>query len=368
MRSIDAASLRRVVAATFEAAGCAQAESMRIAESLVETNLTGHDSHGVIRVPRYIAALKSGEVHPGRSITVVTENPVMAVVEGNNGFGQTIAQQATDLGISKAASFGVSVIALRHTAHVGRVGEWAERAAAARLISIHFVNVPGSVLVAPFNGVDRRMSTNPITIGIPMEDAAPIILDFATSTVAEGKVLVAYKGGKAIPEDALIEPDGQLSGDPALLYGLAYPGKPATVRDGNGAIRAFGDHKGSGLSFMCELLAGALSGAGAAGGDYAGITNAMLSIYLSPAIFGDVAAFTTEVRRFADFFTSSRPAVAGSDVLAPGEPEQRSRERRKREGIPLEDAVWEGILQAAESCGLSRERAESIANGLPART
>ncbi|TAM56385.1 malate/lactate/ureidoglycolate dehydrogenase [bacterium] len=360
MRSIEAAALRRTVAAIFEAAGCSAVESARVAESLVETNLTGHDSHGVIRVPRYIAALKRGDVHAGRGITIVTETPVLAVVDGNNGFGQTIAQQATDLGIGKATTSGMAIVALRHTAHVGRIGEWAERAAAAGLISIHFVNVPGSILVAPFNGVERRMSTNPIAIGIPVTGELPIVLDFATSTVAEGKALVAYKGGAALPPDALVEPDGRTTGDPAALYGTPHPGKPADARDGPGAIRAFGQHKGSGLSFMCELLAGAFSGGGTAASAHPSITNAMLSIYLAPSAFGDARAFTDEVRAFAAFFTSSRPAVPGTEVLMPGGPEQRSRERRRREGIPLEDAVWEGILQAAESCGLSREHMEHL--------
>jgi len=360
MRSIEARALRRVVTAVFEAAGCSPAESARIAESLVDTNVTGHDSHGVIRVARYVDGLRNGEVHAGRHATIVSENPVMAVVDGNDGFGQTIGVEAVELGIRKSQAFGISVIALRHTGHIGRIGQWAEQAAAAGLVSIHFVNVQGSVTVAPFNGVDRRLATNPICIGFPLPGRPPVILDFATSLVAEGKVLVARAGGKPLPEGALITPEGRLSSDPAVLLGDGS-GMTLAERKGLGAIRTFGEHKGSGLSFMCEILAGALAGGGAAGGEYPHITNAMLSIYLAPRVFGDPSTIEAEAERFIAFFTNSRPAVPGTAVLAPGDPELTTRAAREREGIPLEDAVWESIVEAAASVGLPRERIEALA-------
>ena len=136
---------------------------------------------------------------------------------------------AVDIGVEKAKATGLSAISLRNSGHVGRVGEWAERAAAAGLISIHFVNAAGSILVAPFGGLDRRLSTAPFCAGIPREGAAPVVLDFATSLVAEGKVNVASRGGKPLPPDALIGPDGALSGDPALLYGPLTPTARATT-------------------------------------------------------------------------------------------------------------------------------------------
>ena len=155
---------------------------------------------------------------------------------------------AVDIGVEKAKATGLSAISLRNSGHVGRVGEWAERAAAAGLISIHFVNAAGSILVAPFGGLERRLSTAPFCVGIPREGAAPVVLDFATSLVAEGKVNVASHGGKPLPPDALIGPDGALSGDPALLYGPLTPDGPRDHSRGAGAIRAFGEHKGSGLA------------------------------------------------------------------------------------------------------------------------
>ncbi|MEE9210662.1 MAG: Ldh family oxidoreductase, partial [Kiloniellales bacterium] len=196
---IHAEPLRRLTGAVFAAAGCSAAESARIAYHLVEANLTGHDSHGVIRIPRYLQWMADGTLVPGRTIAVVTENEVMAVVDGQHGFGQSVGTQAVELGIRKADANGVSVIALRNAGHLGRIGDWAELAVAAGLVSIHFVNVAGSLLVAPFGGTERRMSTNPFCVGVPLADGPPLILDFATSVVAEGKVLVAASGGKPLP-------------------------------------------------------------------------------------------------------------------------------------------------------------------------
>ncbi len=162
--------LRSMVADIFAKAGCSREEGERIARHLASANLTGHDSHGVIRVPRYISWLKSGNLRAGQTLSVVSETDVFTVVDGNRGFGQSIGEQAVQLGINKALKCGVSIVALRQSGHLGRIGDWAEMAIEAGLISIHFVNVAGSLLVAPFGGVSRRMSTNPVTIGIPLGD------------------------------------------------------------------------------------------------------------------------------------------------------------------------------------------------------
>src|ERR1700729_2534430 len=238
----------------FARAGGRSEKANRVPASLVDANLTGHDSHGVIRVPRYLDWVRTGDLIPNQSIERVVDTPVIGVLEARFGFGQTIAPMAVDIGVEKAKATGLSAISLRNSGHVGRVGEWAERAAAAGLISIHFVNAAGSILVAPFGGLDRRLSTAPFCAGVPREGAPPIVLDFATSLVAEGKVNVASHGGKPLPPDALIGPDGALSGDPALLYGPLTPAGPRDHRQGAGAVRGFGEHKRSGLAPLCELL------------------------------------------------------------------------------------------------------------------
>lgn len=363
MVTIEAGRLRTLVGAVFRAAGCDDAEAGRIATYLVGANLTGHDSHGVIRVPRYLDWMGDGWLRPGQTVTVVTENDVMAVLDGNHGFGQSIGPQAVRIGIDKAAAQGASVIALRHSGHLGRIGEWAEMAIDAGLVSIHLVNVAGSLLVAPFGGAERRMATNPVAIGVPLPDGPPIVLDFATSVVAEGKALVAYDGGKPLPPDSLIDSDGNVTGDPAVFYGPRQPGKRADPRTGKGAIRAMGEHKGSGLSFLIELLAGAFTGSGCAGPGPRTVANGMLSIYLTPDVFDTEGGFADEVKRYVDFVKSAKPAEPNGEVLVPGEPERRARAARERDGVPLADETWRSIAEAARRSGVSEEE---IAAATPA--
>jgi len=162
---IAADALADFCAEVFEHVGCRPDEARRVAASLVDANLTGHDSHGIIRMPRYVDWVRSGDIVPNQAIERLVDTSVIAVVDGRFGFGQTVAPQAVDLGIEKAKATGLSAISLRNSGHVGRVGEWAERAAAAGLISIHFVNAAGSILVAPFGGLDRRLSTAPFCAG-----------------------------------------------------------------------------------------------------------------------------------------------------------------------------------------------------------
>jgi uncharacterized oxidoreductase len=358
---IKADALERLVAAIFVAEGCSEAEAAAIGRHLVSSNLAGHDSHGVIRVPRYVTSLREGRVVKGQTLAVVTETDAMAVMDGGYGFGQWIGEQAVAFGVAKAKTSGTAIVALRNSGHLGRIGGWAEIAADAGFVSVHFVNVAGSLLVAPFGGVDRRMSTAPFVVGVPRPGQPPMILDFATSLVAEGKVLVASNGGKPLPAGALIEPDGQLSTDPQTLYGpIAGPGQRSPGL-GTGSIRAMGEHKGSGLAFMCEILAGALTGGGCAGpGERSRITNGMLSIYMSPAAFGSEAAFADQMRGYVDFFKSSRPDRPGGEVLTPGEPELRYRAMRLKEGVPLEAETWEAMRSVARNAGIDESRIAGI--------
>ena len=358
MPTLDATALRAFVAFIFTAAGCSEEEGTRVAASLVSANLTGHDSHGVVRVPRYVAWLREGLVVADVTPRVERETAITAVIDGGFGFGQTAASFAVEVGTKKALASGLAAVALKHAGHVGRVGEWAERAAAEGVISIHFVNVQGSLLVAPFGGVDRRLSTAPFCIGVPIEEDEPIILDFATSLVAEGKVLVASRGGPPVSADSMILPDGRLTGDPAALYG-DLSREERNPEAGEGAIRAFGLHKGSGLAVLCELLAGALTGNGTAGprdGGRGRITNGMLSFYLRPDMIGDAKDFAQRARRFLAFCRSSRPDRPGGAVLMPGEPERRQRALREREGVPLPDEVWQSLLATADEVGLAVDR------------
>jgi hydroxycarboxylate dehydrogenase B len=350
---IPAEPLTDFCAEIFARVGCRAEEARRVSASLVDANLTGHDSHGVIRVPRYVEWVRAGELIPNQSIERLVDTPVIGVVDGRFGFGQTMAPMAVDLGVEKAKATGLSAISLRNSGHVGRVGEWAERAAEAGMISIHFVNAAGSILVAPFGALDRRLSTAPFCAGIPREDAAPIVLDFATSLVAEGKVNVASRGGKPLPADALIGPDGALSGDPALIYGPLTSDGPRDHSRGAGAIRAFGEHKGSGLALICELLGGSLTGNGATGPDRK-FSNGMFSVYVDPKQVDPSNVLDADMTRYLDWFQMAKTRP-GQTIVTPGEPERAARAKRAASGVPLTAEAWASIVATARSVGVNRD-------------
>jgi uncharacterized oxidoreductase len=340
------------VAEVFSSADSSPEEAWRIATYLTTANLTGHDSHGVIRVPVYIRWKKMGSVVPDQSVELVVDTPSLAVVDGRFGYGQTVAPQAVRIGIEKCRKAGLAAIALRNAGHIGRVGDWAEMAAAEGLISVHFVNAAGSVLVAPYGGVERRLSTAPYCVGIPRQGQRPIVLDFATSIVAEGKVLVASRGGKKLPKGALIDLDGTLSEDPAVLYGPHAADGPRDHSQGKGAIRAFGEHKGSGLAFICELLGGALTGTGATGPNRR-FANGMFAVYVDPKVVDPANFLDSEISRYVNYFKDTKPVAGVDAVLIPGEPEAKMRAERTRNGVPLPDDTWAAIVNTAREVGVS---------------
>jgi uncharacterized oxidoreductase len=339
--------LRQLITAIFKNAGCQLAEAERIATHLVEANLVGHDSHGVIRVATYVQWLKAGKVLADRSMQVVFENEAIAVVDGQYGFGQTIGEQAVVLGIEKSKRHGVSVIALRNSGHLGRIGDWPLQAAQAGVLSLHFVNTTGAgILVAPFGGTQRRLSANPIAAGIPIAGAAPMLLDISACTLAEGKIRVALNKGVQVPENCIIDSEGRPTTDPKVFY--ANP---------PGAILPIAGHKGYGLALLCEVLAGALTGGGCSNPQNADkVLNGMLSIYLDSSFFQKDADFAAEIQRFIAYVKSSAKVTPNGDILMPGEIEERTKAQRSRDGIEIDATTWSQIVDIAKVVGLSDEQ------------
>ncbi len=336
--------LRDFVTAIFRAAGCKDAEAERVATHLVEANLVGHDSHGVIRVASYVQWLKAGKVLADRAIEVVFENDAIAVVDGQFGFGQTIGEEAMKIGIAKCAKHGVAVVALRNSGHLGRIGDWPLMAAAAGKLSLHFVNTTGAgILVAPFGGIERRLSANPIAAGIPVTGRPPILLDISACTLAEGKIRVALNKGVSVPENCIIDSKGKPTTDPKVFY--ANP---------PGAILPIAAHKGYGLAFLCEVLAGALTGGGFSNVKNADrVINGMLSIFVDPNFFQTDAVFTAELERFIAWVKSSEKVEVGGEILLPGEIEERTKMKRLRDGIEIDATTWSQLAATAQSVGIS---------------
>lgn len=343
MPRVAAEPLKKTVSEVFAAAGCSPHEAERIGHYLVESNLVGHDSHGVIRVASYVEWLRVGKVLANQSPTVVFQTDCLAVLDGNFGFGQTIGEAAVKMGIEKAHAQGVSVIALRNCGHLGRIGDWPALAAEANLLSLHFVNTSGAGnLVAPHGAIERRLSANPIAAGVPLAGTWPLIVDISTSAVAEGKIRVALNSGKRVPPGSIIDPEGKPTDDPRVFYGPPP-----------GAILPFGAHKGYALGILAEVLGGALTGGGCTAPGVTRLSNGMLSIYLDPVRFADNDTFQAEVRRFIEFVKSARPVAADGKVLIPGEVEALSRRRKLAEGIELDDTTWRQLSDTCRAVGVS---------------
>ena len=346
-------SLEKAIAALAAAGGSDAAEAKLVAENLVMANLSGHDSHGIGMMPRYVEALLEGGLHANRKPEVKLDAGALLVLDGRAGYGQSIGREATSMAIARAKQHGTAIVALGNSHHLGRIGHWAEMAVAEGLVSMHFVNVRSFVRVAPFGGADRRFGTNPVCIGIPLPGEAPFILDMATSAVAQGKLRVAHNKGAKIPQGWLIDDQGRPSDDPR--WGVMPP---------LGAMLTFGEHKGYGLAVACELLGGALTGGGVT--DYDNKTqrrvlNGMLSILIDPARLGTQEAFGKDAKSFLAWLRASRPAPGADRVRIAGEPERETRARRMKEGIPVDEETWKEILAAGAKLKLAPERIEALA-------
>jgi hypothetical protein len=239
VRTVAAARLTELVSAIMRRAGCGEQEADTVARRLVDSNLVGHDSHGVLRVGKYLEWMREGWLLANQTPTIAFESEAIAIVDGNRGFGQVVGEFAGRLGIAKAGRIGIALVGLRNCGHLGRVGDWAELAAEAGQVSLHFLNTSGAQRVAPFGGSDRRLSTNPITIGVPIAGGDPIIVDMTTSMAAEGKLMVALNRGESVPEGWIIDKHGRPTTRPQDFY------------DG-GALLTVGAHKGFLSSPICS--------------------------------------------------------------------------------------------------------------------
>jgi uncharacterized oxidoreductase len=347
MPTLTAPILAEFTVRIFEAAGAPQAEAAVVAASLVGANLRGHDSHGVLRVPQYVDFLRRGEYRSGAELRVERETPAVVVCDGQWGFGQVQAHRLLDLIVPKARALGLAAGAARDCGHIGRLGEYAERTAAEGLILIATVNNCGAgQRVAPPGGIRPRLSTNPLCAAVPTE-AGPVVLDFGTSVVAEGKVRSYYANDKApVPEGWLLDPEGRPTTDPSVLY------EPPL-----GSIRPMGgaqSYKGFGLGLVLDMLAGGLTGGRSSHeGAPPAKGNNVVFLLLDPDLFAGRDALLREATSVAQYVLDCPRAEGVESILLPGDPERRTLEDRSARGIPLPDGHWARLVAVAESLGVA---------------
>jgi LDH2 family malate/lactate/ureidoglycolate dehydrogenase len=324
MESIHSAGeLLHLARAVLEDAGAPPATAAAVAESLVEANLRGHDSHGVRRLVPYLRFVRDGRVDPAAEPEVVQRRGAVAIVDGCGGFGQVAARLAVRELAGLAREHGVGAAAIRRANHVGRLGEWVEALAEEGLVGLAFCNAEPTV--APFGGRERRLGTNPLAWAAPrLSPAPPLVMDWSTATMPEGKLAIALARGEPVPDGVLVNADGEPSREPADFYA-------------GGALLPLGAHKGSGLSVMIQLVGGALAGTGAFG-EQGEAANGTVLIALDPAAFAQ--DFEDEAEAFCAALAGTRPARGFDAVLVPGEIERRTRARRAQEGVPIPAATW----------------------------
>lgn len=341
MPLLRAPEIRDFAGRCFAQAGFPEDEAQLIARLLVEANLTGHETHGIRQIPRYLKAVRSGEVNAGAPVTVLQETPATALLDAHRTLGFVGATKAVELAIAKARETKVAAVAVRNLNHVGRVGAYPEMAAAQGLVCLAFTNAQGAgKSVAPFGGLGRWIGTNPLAAAFPGPRGFPILLDFATSATAANKIRVAHTRGKPTGPGWIVDERGQATTDPKVFM------------DGRGNQLPLGGdqgHKGFGLAVMVDILGGILAGAGAANAPTTVLNNGTFLICIDPAAFVAGDDYARALGDLIDYLHAAPPAPGKSGVILPGEYEHRNRVRQSRDGFEVEEEIWRSIVEAAQA-------------------
>ena len=337
MPIFTAEELTTICLAVFEKFNISAAEAAVVTQSMVDANRVGHDSHGVIHLPKYVRELEAALIQPGVATETLHESASIAVLDGNWGFGPVIATRAVELAIQKAAQTDVSAVAVSRCNEVGRLGGYACLAAEAEMIGLLMANDHGGgTCVSPHGGVEGRLSTNPMACAVPIEGRNPILLDMSTSVVASGKLRVKQHRNEALPHGWLIDREGESTTNADDFYGVP----PAALLPFGGAISA---HKGFGLSVIVDILSGALTGAGCSRSEGARVGNGLFVLVINVASFRGFPGFSAEIERFIAYLKSARCAAGFEAIRVPGERGWETQRKREREGIPIDAETWTQI-------------------------
>jgi len=353
---IDPDRLESFASSLVAALGAPEDHAAQVASSLVAADLRGHGSHGVIRLGLYAAMVEDGAIDPAAAPTTAAETETTAIVDGHSTFGQVVGRRAVEAVVERAAARGVAAVGVRNAAHLGRIGEWAERATEAGVVLCAFVNLQGGgPLVAPAGSADRRLATNPISVGVPTFGGLefPLVLDMATSQVAHGKISRHEATGDPLPDAWTATADGDPVTDPAVF------------NQGEGALLPLGGreagYKGFGLAVAAELLAGLLGDTLVAGQfDGRWFDNAAALLAVDPLAFTTEEAVAERVTDLARHLRSADPAPGipvghggrGDEALLPGEAEHRTLAERRAAGVPLPERVRGSLADLADEHGV----------------
>ncbi|HCN06808.1 MAG TPA: dehydrogenase [Lentisphaeria bacterium] len=343
---ISAPELIELAKKILVAAGAAPADAGLVAANLVESNLVGHDSHGVMRIPRYVKAIGSGDIDVTTRPTTVKDGTVTTVIDAGWGFGQVAAITAMERTIEKALAHGVACASVFNCNDVGRLGAYTIGAVEHNCIGILTNNDGGSnPYVAPWGGAQAVLSTNPLSISAPAGEHPPICVDMSTSVTAGSQVQLAIQREEQLPEGCLIDAEGRPTTDPKVLF-----------TDPKGALLPLGSpvagHKGFALSLGIDILGGALSGAGcsgSAGRDAQGLFAQVIDI----SAFTSNDAYIAQVTGLIERLKATPVAECAKEIRIPGEHSAATKSERLTGGIYIEDATWQGIIDVGGELGVA---------------
>ncbi|MFN8591640.1 MAG: Ldh family oxidoreductase [Thermomicrobiales bacterium] len=339
MYQVAGESLHRFARELLVAAGATAESAALVADSLLDANLAGHDSHGVLRLPGYLAGVKNGHLRPEATPALISRSGATAIVDANEGWGQPAMWLATEAAVEAAHEFGLGAAVVHRSYHIGRVAPYVEAIARAGMIG--FATANAAPAVAPFGGRKRVFGTNPIAWAAPRaEDAPPVSLDVATAGIAEGKLRVARARGLSVPAGNVIDRDGQPSTDPADFYA-------------GGALLPFGGHKGSGFSLLAQILGRGLAGMDPSAYDGPRGVNGPFILAIDVGRFTPLDVFRTAVEAQCAAVTSCEPGAGVPSVLLPGQPELANREFRQEHGVPVPESTWQELLTLAAEWGVA---------------
>ena len=347
--------LREFTEQVFKAMGCSDAHAALAADVLLMADLRGIDSHGVARLSGYVRLWEQQRINATPNIRVVHETPTTATVDGDRGLGLVVAPYAMEVALQKARQYGSGWVAIRNSNHFGIAGYHALKAVAEDMIGYAMTNA--SPLVAPTFGAERMLGTNPMCYAFPAGKYPPVVVDMATAAAANGKLEIAERAGKPVPEGWVLDAQGQPSTSPTAL-------KQGGVLLPLGSDYAHGSHKGFGLSATVDILSGVLSGA-----NYGPWAPPFVA-FMQPAPdepglglghfvgamrvdgFRPVADFKQNMDQWITRFKTSKRIDEQQPVVIPGEPEDEAMAQRKAHGIPLVDAVQHDLQTLAARFGL----------------
>jgi LDH2 family malate/lactate/ureidoglycolate dehydrogenase len=340
--------LRTIAGKLLQGAGASEEEATVIARHTIDSNLAGHDSHGIMLVPTYIDRIKRDHITPGAPFEVTRDSTVATVIDGHWGFGYVVSERAMQMTIDKAREHGVAATTVFRQSHVGRVADYPLMAAREGMIGLMTADSGRSAkAVVPFGGKETRLGTNPICIAMPSNLEGPLYVDMATAAVANGKVNVALARDESIPEGWVQDKDGNPTTDP---HALAAGGGllPLGGREG---------YKGYGLSVMVEILSGILPGLGFGHEPSGRHNDGCFMAAFNVEAFLPLEQFKREVTEFAAYLKSTPLAPGFSEIYYPGEIEYINTQRNLKEGVFVEDSTWAKLTALAEEYGLAGELA-----------